>query len=193
MTTTDKTSPKLVSSTPKVNGNAVKVAQNIILNFDETIKAGNGNIVISNGHDTRIIAITDKSQIKISGKTLTINPKADLQSDSHYSVKIATTAITDTKGNKFNGISNDKTLYFNTIDKTAPVLNETNPANKSANVGIGANIVLTFSEPVKVGTGKITLNSDTDTRSISVTDKSQVSIDGNTITVNPKNLLNPTF
>ena len=65
MTTIDKTAPKLVSSTPKVDGTAVKVAQNIVLTFDKVIKAGTGNITISNGNDTRTIAITDKSQVTI--------------------------------------------------------------------------------------------------------------------------------
>ena len=35
-------------------------------------EAGSGNIVISNGGDTRLISVTDTSQVTFSGSTVTI-------------------------------------------------------------------------------------------------------------------------
>ena len=53
---------------------------------------GFGNLVLvntANAADNRTIAITDASQITISGNTLTINPSFDLQSSGAYSVQLA--------------------------------------------------------------------------------------------------------
>jgi hypothetical protein len=44
---TDKTAPQLTLSTPKASGKEVKVAQNIVLTFDEAIKSGTGHITIN--------------------------------------------------------------------------------------------------------------------------------------------------
>ena len=55
----DTTGPTLSSSTPADNATAVAVGSNIVLNFGETVLAGIGNIVISNGAgDTRTISVT---------------------------------------------------------------------------------------------------------------------------------------
>ena len=68
VTKIDKTAPKLVSSTPKTGSVAIDLHQNVVLKFDETVKAGTGNIIISSGKDVHKIAITDKAQVKIIGR-----------------------------------------------------------------------------------------------------------------------------
>ena len=76
---TDTTGPVLTAATPADNATEVAAGNNIVLTFDEAVAAGTGNIVISNGAgDTRTIAISDTSQVTISGNTVTINPTADL-------------------------------------------------------------------------------------------------------------------
>ena len=51
--------------------------------------------------------------------------------------------------------------------------------------------MLTFSEAVQAGTGNIVISNGTDIRTISVTDATQVSINGSTVTINPAVDLNP--
>lgn len=189
MATIDKTSPKLVSSTPKVNGTAVKVAQNITLTFNEAIKIGSGKITLSNGSDTRTISITDKSQVKFDGKTVTINPKANLQGNSHYSLTIPATAIKDLAGNKFAGISDNTALGFDTsagtVDTTAPVLRSTSPANDNKFVAMNRNITFNFNEKIQLGDGNIVLSDGENVITIPVND-SQVTLKTSTLTLNPK-------
>lgn len=72
-------------------------------------------------------------------------------------------------------------------DTTAPTLVSSTPADNATGVGVGANIVLTFSEAVRAGSGNIVLNGidpATPDLTIAVTDP-QVSISGNTVTINP--------
>lgn len=95
----DKIAPKLTAS-PSNNKKNVDLNSDLTFKFNEDIKAGKGNIVITDGDDTRVIPITDK-QISITGKALTINPTDDLLPNSQYIVKISPTAITDLAGNAY--------------------------------------------------------------------------------------------
>ena len=178
---TDTIAPALISAIPKAKGSAVKVNQNVTLQFSESIKVGSGGIVISSGKDIRTIAMTDP-QVTISDKTLTINPISDLLSGSRYTLKLANTAITDLTGNKFKGT----TFTFDTADILAPVLNKTLPVNDSKLVAVSSNIVLTFNEKITLGTGNIVLSHGGIEQSIPVTDTKQVKLSGTTLTLNPK-------
>jgi Ca2+-binding RTX toxin-like protein len=72
-------------------------------------------------------------------------------------------------------------------DLIAPTLNSTNPADNATGVAVNTNLVFTFSEGVKAGSGNIYIyNSDgTVARTIAVNDTTQVNIVGNTVTINP--------
>jgi methionine-rich copper-binding protein CopC len=185
---TDKTAPKLVSaSLPKKGASAVPVGTDIGFLFNENIKVGTtGNITIINTNDindTRVISV-NSGEISTNGKTLTINPAKDLQPNSHYTVKIDNTAVQDSSGNKYAGIKNTTTLYFNTVDTLAPTLVKSSPFPSAPSVALNSNIVLTLSEKTHAGTGNITLTSGNDSRTIAITDK-QVKISGTTLTINP--------
>ena len=104
----------LSSSTPADNATNVTVGSNIVLTLSDAIQAGSGNIIITDGTDTRPIAVTDSSQITINGSTVTINPTADLQAGNHYHLEIASGVIKDLAGNPYPGMSNPTTLDFTT-------------------------------------------------------------------------------
>jgi methionine-rich copper-binding protein CopC len=188
----DTSAPKLTASTPKDNATAVAVGINIALTFSEPVKAGSGNIVISNGAgDTRTIAVTDASQVTITNNTVTINSTKDLNFNDHYSVKIASSAIKDLAGNTYAGIADATTLDFSTPDTIKPTLISSTPKDNTTEVAVGNNLVLTFSEPVQAGSGNIVIsNGAGDTRTIAVTDASQITIKNNTVTINPTKNLN---
>lgn len=115
---TDTSAPTLVaaSTLPLDNAIDVAVADNIVLTFNESVKAGTGSIKIvsATGADDRTISITD-SQVTISGNTVTINPTTDLSAGLDYSIQIADGVITDNSGNKFAGITDATTLNFTTV------------------------------------------------------------------------------
>jgi methionine-rich copper-binding protein CopC len=189
MTIIDKTAPKLVSALPKKGVTAVPVSQDIVLTFNEAIKLGTGNVTLSSSKgDIQTLSVATSSgvtdQFSINGKVITINPTKDLLPNSRYSIKIDNTAILDLSDNKYAGIKNTTTLYFDTVDTLAPTLIKTSPVINTSNVASNASMVLTLSEKIQAGTGSITLVSGYDSRTISLTDK-QVKISGTTLTINP--------
>ncbi|MFM8489415.1 MAG: Ig-like domain-containing protein, partial [Bacteroidota bacterium] len=72
-------------------------------------------------------------------------------------------------------------------DSTAPSISALSPADNSGNVAAGADLVATFSEPVQKGTGSITVKKSSDNSTIFSIDvnSSQVTVSGNTLTINP--------
>ena len=171
----DTSAPTLTSSTPADDASAIAVDNNIVLTFNEVVAKGAGNIIISDGTDTRTIAIDDTTQVSFSDNTVTINPAANLNSNTTYHVQMASGVITDTTGNAYAGISDATTLNFSTPkttlpDTNAPTLSSSTPVDDATAVAVGSNIVLTFNETIKTVTGNIVISDGTDTRTIDVTD-----------------------
>ena len=66
--------------------------------FSEVVQAGTGNIVISNGSDTRNVSVNDTTQVKFNGGRVNITLTTPLQDSSRYTVKLAGGVITDWAG-----------------------------------------------------------------------------------------------
>lgn len=125
----DTLAPVLSSSNPTDNATGVAVSSNLVLNFSEAVQAGTGNILISNGSDTRTLSITDTSQVSFSGNSVTLNPAADLQDSSNYFVQLASGVLRDSVGNSYGGISDTTTLNFATVTATTTTTTDTLPAS----------------------------------------------------------------
>ncbi|MDY0924505.1 cadherin domain-containing protein, partial [Leclercia sp. CFBP8987] len=116
--TVDNTAPMLTSSTPQDNGGSVATGANLTLTFSEDVQAGSGHITLvneSNSSLNKVIDITDSSQVSISGNTVTVNPTTDLAAGANYHVQIDSTALHDTAGNDYAGISTSTGLNFTTV------------------------------------------------------------------------------
>ncbi|MGY6030913.1 beta strand repeat-containing protein [Phytobacter sp. AG2a] len=115
--TVDNTAPLLTSSTPQDNVGSVAAGANLTLTFSENVLAGSGHITLvndSNSSLNKVIDITDSSQVSISGNTVTVNPTTDLAAGANYHVQIDSTALHDTAGNDYAGISTSTGLNFTT-------------------------------------------------------------------------------
>ena len=115
--TIDKTAPTLSSSS--VDGSAtVNLAQDIILNFDDNMTTGTGNITIRKTVDNSIfeqIPVGD-TRVSISSNQVTINPTANFSKGTSYYLEIDATALDDDAGNSYAGISNPATLDFAAVN-----------------------------------------------------------------------------
>ncbi len=184
----DTIAPTFVFSNPIDDEVSFRNDGNIVLNFDELIKAGSGAITISNGADTRVIDVTDISQVSFTSGKVTINPLDDLIPDTTYNVQIGTGAITDWAGNPYAGISDENTLNFTTV-LAPPQLIGSNPWNNATQFKIDNNIELSFDEAVKPNSGDIIISNGVDTHIIPINDSNQVSFssskNGGAITINP--------
>ncbi|MGY6648172.1 Ig-like domain-containing protein [Wenyingzhuangia sp. IMCC45574] len=132
-TTIDFTAPTfdVDNSIPNDNATDIFINDDIVLAFDEAIVARTGTVVLKNvtgGADVETYDISTAKAtttpiagaISIVGNKLYINPTSDLDFGTMYAINVATTAIEDTSGNSFEGISDDTTYNFTTISNSAP-------------------------------------------------------------------------
>jgi len=183
--------PQLVSSNPVNGSSEFQVNRNIELRFDEIVKAGLGNIVISSDSDTRTIAINDTSQVTFDQfGFVIIDPTDDLLPDVSYTVQIANGVITDLSGNAYSGFDNGS---ISTIENP--------PFSFFGTIGEGGistfkadeNIVTFFSDNAIAGSGDIIISNGSDNRAIPIDDTSQVTFDDTTgfVTIDPREDLIP--
>ena len=185
----DSDLPTLLSSIPSNGSNSVKLDQNIILKFSEEVIAGSGQIKLFDVNDKLVEAFTVSSSI-ISGSTVTLNPSSNFASRSTYYIQIPSAAFVDAAGNGFLGISDKTALNFITIDVNAPSLISSLPSDNASSVKLDRNIILTFSENISAGSGKIKLFDGKDQLVEAFTISSSI-ISGSTVTLNPTKDLKP--
>jgi hypothetical protein len=99
-------------------------------------------------------------------------------------VNVAAGKFTDLVG---NGNLATATSTPQDVDTKAPQLSSISPLDNGINIAKGSNIVLTFDENITAGTGNLVVSNGTDTQTISVKDATQVSVNGNLLTINPTN------
>jgi methionine-rich copper-binding protein CopC len=122
ITVIDPAPPTLSSSSPADDATGVSGSSNIVLSFSESVKAGTGNILLKKSSDNTTFATIPIAGplITISGSTVTINPAADLDTNTGYYIEIASGVILDLSDNAFTGISGPSTLNFTTAAAPAP-------------------------------------------------------------------------
>jgi hypothetical protein len=138
VTSKDNTAPKIVSALPKKGGTAIAVNQDVVLTFNESIQDGAGNIIISSSVDAITVPV-NSALVTVNGGVLTVNPANDLLPNSHYTIKIDSTAIQDLSANKYAGIKNTTTFYFDTVDTLAPTLVKSSPLANAPSVATNSN------------------------------------------------------
>jgi uncharacterized protein YjiK/methionine-rich copper-binding protein CopC len=185
--------PELHVWSPTIDRRAVGVGSNLYLTFDKDVVAGTGSFVVQNDSgDRRTIAVTDATQVSISGKTVKIDPTLDLAANKPYTITYDAGIVKYADGALVGAVSNVATLAFKTygpVDSTAPSLSSSSPADNATGVN-ATTISLTFNEAIAAGTGNIVItNGSTDVRNIAVTDATQVSITGTTLTITPATAL----
>ncbi len=130
----DSTAPTLSSSVPADNATGVAVGANVVLTFSEAVLRQTGNITIKKTSDNSTfaaISVTD-AQVTGTGTTaITINPTADLASNTEYHVLIDAAAFADAAGNAYAGIASTTALSFTTAAQTDATLSGLAPASGS--------------------------------------------------------------
>jgi uncharacterized protein YjiK/methionine-rich copper-binding protein CopC len=182
--------PELLVYAPTASASAVGLGSNLYLTFAAPVFAGTGNLVLSNGAgDTRTLAVGDESQVRISGSVVTVNPAADLQAGSTYTLTYAEGTFRNAANAGLPAASGN-TLRFGTVgDVLAPNLASSSPLDNAS--GVNSNhIILTFNEVVRAGSGNIILSGVnagglTDVRTVPVGDVTQVTFSGTTVDINP--------
>ena len=120
---TDTTAPFLNNLSPSDNATGIAASANLVLSFNEAIKAGTGDFTLFNANGTvaRTIAVTDAGQVSITGSVVIINPGTDLAAGSSYYLNTAAGVLKDLAGNSFAGITGATAYNFTTVNE-APTL-----------------------------------------------------------------------
>lgn len=119
------TTPPTVSSLNPLNGaTGVSATTTLKITFSENVAAMAGTVYIKKQSDASIVETipSNSGQVVVSGSLATITLTAPLLSATQYYVEISATAIADTAGNLFAGISGSGTWSFTVFDNTPPVI-----------------------------------------------------------------------
>jgi methionine-rich copper-binding protein CopC len=189
----DTTPPTITALSPTNNATGVAAYANLSATFSESIQKGTGNITLKKSSDNSTVETFDAAtspRLTFSGLTLTIDPTNILAGLTGYYVQIDTTAVTDISTNAFAGITDTTTWTFTTgvADTTAPVISTLSPADDATDGGVAANLVATFDETIRKGTGNITLKKSSDNATVETFDVAtspRLTVSGATLTIDP--------
>ncbi len=191
----DITPPIVTTITPYDNQTHIATDSDLTLYFSENVQKGSGNILIKNfatNATLQTINVTSGS-ITIAGQLVTINPTSDLGNLTEYYIEMPTGVFKDMAGNNFAGYAKPDWSFTTIVlvDVTPPVLSSLAPIDGTTNLNAQENFILTFSEPIKKGSGFIQIYDDGDIliESINTVDASRVTFDEFSVTINPANAL----
>ena len=156
---------------------------NLYITFDEEVKKGSGNILIKeNGKTTQTISVDSSIVSIIDKKKICINP-SDFTEGVKVNIEMPSEVFTDLEGNPFAGFV--ESWIFFTNDFTKPEVITFSPADNAISVFKSSNLNITFSEPVKKGTGFILVKENGIYSQQIDVNSSSVLILGNTATIIP--------
>ena len=149
----DEDMPTLSGSSPSDGLTDVVLDADLILYFSEAVDAESGVIEIRRSSDNSLFESIDVAGVQISGSgtdTITVDISGPMESLTSYYVLIDETAFDDADGNSYQGISDQRTLDFETefIDVTPPVVTF-DPADGATDVSVSANVTLSFDEAIR--------------------------------------------
>ena len=179
--------PVVTALLPLNGSRNVPVGSALQLTFSEPVRQGTGNITLFEGATAVMTIGVNSGAVSISGNTVIVTPLVGLPSGATLSVRMPAGAFTDLTNLPFAGIADAVTWAFSVADATVPVVTSLSPAHGATGVGLGTDLVLTFSEPVRKGSGNITITHGGTSQSIPVGGAS-VFVPGGlstTVTVNP--------
>ena len=95
----DNTAPVLSSTVPFADATDVPIGTDIVLNFNEAVQAGTGNITLTPMGGTALTIPVSSAQVSVAGAVVTIDPSADLMPSTKYTLNIPSGTIQDLAGN----------------------------------------------------------------------------------------------
>lgn len=186
--TYDEDDPLLSSTYPVDNATDVALTDNLQMTFDEVVNEGSGSISIRHtSDDSEFQAINVSALSGYGTKTITINLN-DFTSQIEYYVTVPSGAFVDEAGNPYVGISSTTAWSFTIVDENVPVISTVSPADETENVGVSANLVITFNESVNAVAGKyihIVNETTSAVESIESINTGLVNVSNEVVTINP--------
>lgn len=101
----DTTAPTVASFSPADEAASVAIDSNIAITFSEAIQRGSGYIYLKTAAGTTVetYAAATSTNLSVSGRTLTIDPTANLGYGTAYRIELAGDSVRDSAGNGYAG------------------------------------------------------------------------------------------
>lgn len=172
----------LVGTTPADDATDVDAETDIVLVFSESVAKGSGSITVFRSSDDTVVegVAVSSNDVTVQDDTVTIELDASLMDDTEYYVTIGAGAFVSLQGASFPGIQDQTSLSFTTDDPF--VLLSVSPVDGASDVDPDANLVLTFSAPVELGSGDLVVSSDSIFETVAL-DGPRVSANDSVVTV----------
>ncbi|MDP7537592.1 MAG: Ig-like domain-containing protein [Methylococcales bacterium] len=152
------------------------------------LEASDFTLSISGG--TATLSSATPSSICINGNVYTLGLSLSGTPDGDETITVvpsSSTAIYDDSNNAASTSQSNNTVTLNSEDSTAPTLSSSSPASGATGIALNANVVLTFSEAMSIGTGNVTITGNGSTETIAVGSAQVTGAGTTTITINPVN------
>ncbi|CAH9056592.1 hypothetical protein PSECIP111951_01492 [Pseudoalteromonas holothuriae] len=138
------------NSTPANGSYGLAANGNLVMSFSEAVALGTGNITLVNAANSSVIETfnvatgtgSNGGTVTVNGNTVIINPGTDLSAGVGYAVQVDTTAITDSAGNTFVGITNNTTYAVTVAANVVLSVDNTSILEKSGQ----ATVTLTLKD-----------------------------------------------
>lgn len=146
----DSIAPLLQSTSPQDEAGSVAVTANLVLTYNESLVAGQGQIVIySAGGAVFATYESGAPEVTVSGRTITINPGSNLAAATGYYVTMTAGFVTDAAGNDVAALLGADSFDFVTASNYTTITgsNGSNTLRGTAAAdhiwGLGGNDVMT--------------------------------------------------
>ena len=114
----DTTAPLVLSVMPQNSSAEVAVDANVVVQFNELVKAGTGSLTVTRtGSVATTIAATD-AQVTFVGSQMIINPTGDLTAGATYTVSVPSGFALDMAGNSSAAVGNYSFTTASTPEET---------------------------------------------------------------------------
>ena len=167
---------------PADNATDINGSANLVMTFNRSVQGGTGSIIIKKSSDNSIVETIAASGSKVTGsgtRILTINPSTTLADSTSYYVQIEPNAIRSGSGAFYAGISNTTSWNFTTGDFTAPSTSSLSPADDATGVSTTANLIMTFDQVTRAGTGTVLIKKSSDNATVETITVSGALLSGN--------------
>ena len=163
----DLVAPSLIVNpfVPNDDQTDVTLSTDLIVNFDENIVVGTGNIELRLlATNTVVESFNVTTDAQISGSQLTLNPSSYLLSFTDYYVVIPNGAIEDSTGNIYSGFTDNATWNFTTLDLSTDITQPSigmvpfSPADNSVDIDLNSVLTVSFDEDIMAGNGSLELH-----------------------------------
>ncbi|MYN09811.1 DUF4214 domain-containing protein [Pseudoduganella aquatica] len=139
----DTVMPTLLSFSPVNGGKGASLTGNLTLTFDDLMRTGDSPIRLIDAQGNVVESYSaSSSRMQITGKVVTIDPTANLQPGTKYTLELPAGSLMDYSGNKFLA---DRVYSFTTLDTVAQ-----GGSGNDVLSGIGTNIRLSGGDGVDV-------------------------------------------